>query len=84
MSWTNIKVGELPRPAVDGKFSYNKWNRLDKGKHPILSATSKKYREQKARLLLRKIETGALTGPGREGVERDYARELARLRKGAK
>lgn len=79
MSLRYIQTGELPPVAVDRKFSFSKWNKGDKGKHPILSATSKGYRAQKARVLWKKIQTGALTGAGREAVLRDYAKEFKRM-----
>jgi hypothetical protein len=73
------QIGELPVPVVRHGFSFAAWNRKDKGKHPILSATAKGYRKQKARLLWSRIQSGKLTGPGAEAVRRDYAKEFVRL-----
>ena len=79
-------IGELPAamPTRDG-FSIRKWLSRQK---PELSAvthsTAKGYRMRHAAILLRKINAGALAPEAVAGIERDYRRELVKLRKGAK
>jgi len=79
-------VGELPAPvpANDG-FSVARWAKAHPAELNNHSHSSHRgYRMRHAARLLAKIKSGALAPSAVAGIERDYKRELAKLRKGAK
>ena len=82
MKQHTFKIGELPQWAPKDKFNNAKWLL---GRHAEVNnctnATVKGYRERRARQLLAQLDAGRLAPSAAAGVERDYAKELSKLRK---
>lgn len=79
-------IGEFPATLpLEKGFNHSKWL----ASRPIewsrnTPATAPGYRERKAKILLARINAGKLSPSARDGVERDYAKELAKLRKASR
>lgn len=81
-----MKTGEWPVAVLNNRdFNHSQWNRQHRLPLTTQSnATARGYRKMKARQLLRLLNSGKLTGTAAAAVERDYAKELKQLRKGAR
>jgi hypothetical protein len=80
---TSLKIGELP-DWTGGHFS----NKHLRGKFTEVNNNSfhsnHAARERRARIILNRIKLGQLSPTAIEAVERDYAKELKKLRKADK